>query len=79
MEQEKEKVNRAFTKTGLKVIFHFLLNEEIVNYSYREIARLAEIGLGNVSNVMNGLKQDGYLLKMNKYFIGNHNDSGFFK
>ncbi len=66
LEQEKEKINRAFTKTGLKVIFLFLQNEEYVNYPYREIARMAEIGLGNVTNVMNGLKQDGYLLKLNK-------------
>ncbi|MBL7690813.1 MAG: hypothetical protein JNM41_04410 [Flavipsychrobacter sp.] len=64
--QEKEQVNRAFTKTGLKAIFHFLLNEEIVNYPYRNIAQMAEIGLGNVNNVMNGLKQAGFLLKKNK-------------
>ena len=64
--QQKEQVNRAFTKTGLRVIFHFLLNEEIVNCPYREIARIAETGLGNVNNVMNGLKQAGFLLKMNK-------------
>ena len=31
LELEKEKVNRAFTKTGLKVIFLFLLKEEYVN------------------------------------------------
>ena len=66
VQQEKESVNRAFTKTGLKVIFHFLLNDEIVNHTYRDIAQMAEIGLGNVNNVMNGLKQAGFLLKMNK-------------
>ena len=66
IQQEKEQVNRAFTKTGLRAIYHFLLNEEIVNYPYREIARMAEIGLGNVNNVMNGLKQAGFLIKMNK-------------
>jgi hypothetical protein len=65
-QQEKEQVNRAFTKTGLKAIFHFLLNDEIVNHPYRAIAQMAEIGLGNVNNVMNGLKQAGFLLKMNK-------------
>ena len=66
MQQEKEQVNRAFTKTGLRVIFLFLLHEEIVNYPYRKLAQMAEIGLGNVHNVMNGLKQAGFLLKMNK-------------
>ncbi|MES2702915.1 MAG: type IV toxin-antitoxin system AbiEi family antitoxin [Bacteroidota bacterium] len=63
---EKETTNRAFGKSGLKVIFHFLLNEELVNYPYREIARIAAIGLGNVNNVLNGLKQDGFLLKDTK-------------
>lgn len=66
IQQEKEQVNRAFTKTGLRVIFHFLLNEEIVNNPYRNIAQMTDIGLGNVNNVINGLKQAGFLLKMNK-------------
>lgn len=35
---EKEKINRAFTKTGLKVIFHFLLNDDHVNQTYRDLA-----------------------------------------
>lgn len=66
LQQEKEQVNRAFTKTGLRAIFHFLLNEDIVNNPYRTIAQMAAIGLGNVNNVMNGLKQAGFLLKMDK-------------
>jgi hypothetical protein len=58
----KEKTNRAFTKTGIKVVFHFLLNEELLKLPYREIADITETGLGNVTNVVNGLKEAGFLL-----------------
>lgn len=62
---EKEKINRAFTKTGLKVIFHFLLNDNHVNQTYRGIANKAGVGLGNINYVINGLKENGYLLNLN--------------
>lgn len=63
---EREKRNRAFSKTNLKIIFHFLLNEKFVNLTYREIAGLGGVGLGNINYVMNGLKEAGYLIKLNK-------------
>lgn len=66
IQQGKEMLNRAFAKTGLRVIFHFLLNDKIVNYPYRDIARMADVGLGNINNVMNGLNQAGFLIKMNR-------------
>ncbi len=66
IEPGKEKNNRAFTKTGLKVIFHFLLDEGIINLPYREIAERTGTGLGNITNVINGLKEDGYLLTVRK-------------
>lgn len=64
--QEKEKVNRAFTKTGLKVVFHFLLDESWINMPHREIARKIEVGLGNINYVLNGLKETGFLVRLNK-------------
>ena len=63
---EKEKINRAFTKTGLRVIFHFLLDDENVNQTYRELANITRVGLGNINYVINGLKEEGYLIKLNK-------------
>ena len=64
--EEKEKINRAFTKTGLKVLFDFLRYETLINAPYREIAQRAEIALGNVNYILNGLKEKGFILKMNK-------------
>jgi len=66
-----KEVNRAFTKTGLKVIFLFLQDETFVRQPYRTIAAKAGVGLGNVNHIMNGLKAQRILvLKGNdQYFI----------
>lgn len=58
---KKESVSRAFTRAGLRVVFHFLFDERILNYTYRDIAEMADVGLGNVGYVMNGLKEAGYM------------------
>ncbi len=63
---EKEKINRAFTKTGLKVVFDFLYNEALINAPYREIAQQTGVALGNVNYILNGLKEKGFLLKIDK-------------
>ena len=58
--------NRAFTKTGLKVVYQFLINAEWINYTYRQIAEQTNTGIGNVNNIFTGLKKEGYLLRLNK-------------
>ena len=66
----KDKANRAFTKTGLKVIFHLLENKELLNKTQREIAEITGVALGNIPQVLNGLKETGYLLPMdNKTYV----------
>ena len=74
--EEKEKINRAFTKTGIRVLFDFLRDETLINKPYREIANRAEIALGNVNYILNGLKEKGFILKMNKdeYKLTNKKD-----
>lgn len=62
----KNKGNRAFTKTGLKVVLHFLLQEQDINLPYRDIAAITGVGLGNVNYIMTGLKEMGFLVKMDK-------------
>lgn len=57
--------DRAFTKTGLKVIFLFLQNEAWLQKTYREIAQEANVALGTISYVFNGLEKRGYLVKKN--------------
>jgi hypothetical protein len=61
----KEKGNRAFTKTGLKVLFHFLIDKELINQPQRIIADKANVALGNIPKVIEGLKETGYILALN--------------
>lgn len=65
--------NRAFTKTGLKVVYQFLLDDRWVNKTYREIAERTDTGIGNITNIFNGLKDEGFLLPLTKetYIIEN--------
>ncbi len=58
--------NRAFTKTGLKVVYQFLLDDTWVNKTYREIAERTDTGIGNITNIFNGLKVEGFLLPLTK-------------
>lgn len=57
---------RAFAKTGLKLLFHFLVDEDLLNLTYREIAQRTGIGFGNINFIMTDLKGQGYLLNINK-------------
>jgi len=57
---------RAFQPTGLKVIYVFLCNPELVNAPYREIAAAADVALGTVGWVITDLKDLGHLVEMGK-------------
>lgn len=73
---QKEKGNRAFTKTGLKVVFHFLLNPLLINQTQREIADITNVALGNIPLIINGLLENNFILKLNKneYVINNYQE-----
>ncbi|MCX6294216.1 MAG: type IV toxin-antitoxin system AbiEi family antitoxin [Sphingobacteriales bacterium] len=62
---EKNKGNRAFTKTGLKVLFYLLQNKEDINLTQRELAVKADVGLGNIPQIIDGLKATGFLQALN--------------
>lgn len=57
--------NRAFTKTGLKVIYQFL-TKDCINSTYRKIAELTDTGIGTLNTVFNGLKEEGFLIQLTK-------------
>ena len=63
---DKQQRNRAFTKTGLRTVFHFLRFEEDVNLPYRTIAEITGTALGNVTNILKGLQDQGFLLPLNQ-------------
>lgn len=62
---EKNKGNRAFTKTGLQVLFYLLQHKEAINMTQRELAEKTNVGLGNIPQVIEGLKKTGYLMQLN--------------
>jgi len=62
---EKGKGNRAFTKTGLKVVFYLLQHKDAIHLPQRELANLTNVALGNIPQVIEGLKETGYLIPLN--------------
>lgn len=58
--------NRAFTKTGIKVVFQFLNQPELLNVTYRQIVAATGVSLGTIPKVMAGLQIEGLLLKKNQ-------------
>jgi hypothetical protein len=66
VETDEKTGSRAFTKTGLKVVFLFLLDETWINVPYRQITEHTGTGIGNITNIIKGLKQDGFLLPLAK-------------
>lgn len=63
---DKESGNRAFTKTGLRAVFHFLRYEDDINLPYRTVGEKTGTALGNVPNILKGLKVEGFLLQLSQ-------------
>lgn len=63
---EKPVTNRAFTKTGLKAVFYLLANPGAINMPYRTLAEATGVALGNVKNIVEGLRDAGYIAQVNK-------------
>lgn len=55
---------KAFTLSGLKMVYALLCNEELLNRSYREIAKTSGIALGTVGLVIGNLKKLDFVLDM---------------
>lgn len=66
LQRPKDTGNRAFTKTGLKVVFHFLLEPQLLNQTQRKIAETTHVALGNIPQVISGLLDTNLILKLNK-------------
>jgi len=58
--------NRAFTKTGLKVVFYFLTKRTAINETYQQIAAATNVAIGNMKNILDGLKDAGYILQLDE-------------
>lgn len=63
-EKPTTKTSRAFYSSGLKVVYAYLCNPELVNAPYREIAEIADVALGTVGWIINDLTQLGHIVDM---------------
>ncbi len=62
---EKNK-DKAFTNSGLKVVFHLLKNQELINANQRTIAETAQVSLDTVNKTLESLRQQGFIRRVNK-------------
>ena len=58
--QRKQKTNqaKAFQESGIKLLFQLLSNPDSLRLSYRELAKLSDISIGSVSNVIKELEEE---------------------
>jgi len=66
LQEQKVKTYRAFTKTGIKLVFLYMLDQEWLNRPYREVAENAGVGLGTVPVVITALKELGFLVPVDE-------------
>jgi hypothetical protein len=63
---QKTNQTKVFQEAGIKLLFHLLSNLENLQLSYRELAELAGISIGSVSNIVSELENQHYILKTKK-------------
>ena len=57
----RHRTTQAFTPAGLRVVFALLVRPRLVAATYREIGAAAEVALGTVAAVLEGLVERGHL------------------
>lgn len=60
-DQNFDKPGKAFTATGLKVVYALLTKPELLNATYREVAEQANVALGAIGEILKDLKQQDFL------------------
>lgn len=63
---KKETQKRLFKPSGLKIIFALLNNPEMVNNTYRYIAKTGDVALGTVGWLIRDLKNMGFCIELGK-------------
>ncbi|MEM6320625.1 MAG: type IV toxin-antitoxin system AbiEi family antitoxin [Bacteroidota bacterium] len=57
-------IKRAFQKTGLKFLFKVFQQPDLLNGTYREIAKRTQVSLASVSYIIDELKTDGFIVEL---------------
>ncbi|MGV8878944.1 MAG: type IV toxin-antitoxin system AbiEi family antitoxin [Sphingobacteriaceae bacterium] len=53
---------KLWAPSGMKFLFAVLMDQELLNSSYRNIAYAAGVALGNIGSFINELKREGYVI-----------------
>ena len=61
--QQKTNQAKAFQESGIKLLFQLLSNPDNLQCSYRELAEIADISIGSVSNIMTALADAHFMLR----------------
>lgn len=60
---KKTHTSRAFTSTGLKLLFTFICYPgDALNLNYRTLSKIAGVSIGAIGFIINDLKEQGYLI-----------------
>ena len=54
---------RLFKDAGLKFLFGILTNPDMINYTYREMQEIVDVSLGSITNSMEDIEENGFLIK----------------
>ena len=57
--------DKAFTKKGLVVVYHLLIDNDLLNTPYRNISKITETSLDTVTKVLQSLRQQGFIVQVN--------------
>lgn len=69
---------KAFTRSGLKMIYALLCDKNLLNRPYREIASASGIALGTVGQVIDNLKELGFIIDLGTRGRKLTNNAGLF-
>jgi hypothetical protein len=65
LEREKQK-DKAFTKSGMRLVFEYLKDATLLQKTYRKIADLTNVSLDTIAKTNESLKQQGFISQVNE-------------
>jgi hypothetical protein len=72
IKNKKDTNKKAFTKTGLKLVFSFLIKPELIHDNQRIISDKSGVSLGTVPTVIKTLKEAGFLITHKNEYLWQH-------
>lgn len=58
--------DKAFTKKGLTIVFHFLNDDTLLNTTYRNISAVTGASLDTITKVIQSLRQQGFIIQIDE-------------